>query len=61
MDVKICDICKKNKADTTIEARRTRTSIEFARTPINDWMKVDMCNECYSKLFGRDLIPIPPQ
>ena len=44
---RICDFCEKENPDYTIKCRITFRKI----MPNLGWQKVDICEECYNKLF----------
>lgn len=49
----ICDFCKKNEASISVKTH----SYVFI---IPDKTR-DICNECHNKLFGRDIVNVPPE
>ena len=54
MDKCICDICDKNVASRQFKAKE-KVKIPILKhgmvIPKNTWVKIDICEECYDKLF----------
>ena len=52
---RICDFCEKGNPNYTFQCRKTY--LKFV--PYLKWQSVDICEECYNKLFPKAKIEPP--
>ena len=52
MEKVICDFCRKNEADERYKYRIEKRTFYIFNT--NYYKSVDICDECFDKLFGKE-------
>ena len=54
MNINICDICKKAPADNRFKVKKEMETTSFDGIfvfPTKEWVNIDICKNCYRKLF----------
>lgn len=59
MEQRICDVCKKNRADMSFKVKRSNRRWGIANLWSN-FETIDVCNECGNKLLGVVNIGVMP-
>lgn len=58
---RVCDICGKDTGNVSFKVKRRVTSPDEKYTHPNfSWVRIDVCEDCYSRISNSDLLDVPP-
>ena len=58
---RVCDICGKDTGNVSFKVKRRVTSPSEKYThPNSSWVRIDICEDCYSRIANSDLLDIHP-
>lgn len=58
---RVCDICRKDTGNVSFKMKRRVTSPgEKYIHPNSSWVRIDVCEDCYSRIANSDLLDTHP-